>query len=136
MSIRKYFDQLFLKRRAKKSGLQFPIYCKIHGVKSADRQGALAQSSPCDGLQIVHVPLADFPYNAYVYNIQLNRVLGYLETELAKKLLKVFKKDYCLDGEVVEIVGGPPYKYFGCAVLVFPTTDLLADVEDFSHLHG
>ncbi len=124
-----------MKRRLKKSGLEFPVYDKIHGVKSPDRQGALAQSSVGDELQIVHVPLADFPHNAYVYSIPLNRVLGYLETETAKKLLYAFKENYCLDGEIVKILGGEPYKYLGCKIFIFPTTDLLADTEDFRHLY-
>ena len=136
MRIRQYLQQLFLKRRIKKSGLEFPVYDKIHGVKSSDRQGALAQSSEGDELQIVHVPLKNFPHNAYVYSIPLNRVLGYLERETAEKLLYVFKENYCLDGEIVKITGGEPYTYFGCKIFIFPTTDLLADTEDFSHLYG
>ena len=131
-SIKKFFRRLF---RGKK--LQFPVYCKLHGVKKPVRQGALAQSKAEDGLQLVHVPLKDFPHNVYVYSIPLNRILGYLEEPLAKDLIAEFGEEFCIDGRIRAILGGPPkYKYYGCALRIYNTKNLMAGVEDFSSLHG
>ena len=136
MGLRAYFKTKFFARRLKKSGLAFPIRTKINGVASPDRQGALAQSMQGDDLQIVHTPLTKYPHNTYVYSISLNRVLGYLEKDLSKKLLYVFKHGFCLDGEIRKRLGGPPeYDYFGCDIYIYETKDLLNDVDDFSHLY-
>ena len=84
--------------------LQFPIYCKLHGVKKSTRQGSLAQSHEEDGLQLVHVPLQDYPHNVYAYSIPLNRVLGYLDKELAEQLVAEFGVDG-MDDITVRAVG-------------------------------
>ena len=125
-------------RRIKRGGkLSFPIYCRLRGVKKPVRQGALAQSSAEDGLQIVHVPLKDYPHNVYVYSIPLNRILGYLDEETAKDLLAEFGEEFCVDGRIRAMLGGPPkYKYYGCAIRIYNTKNLMAGVEEFSHLHG
>ena len=137
MGLRAYFKTKFLARRLKRSGLTFPIRTKINGVASPDRQGALAQSMQGDDLQIVHTPLKKYPHNTYVYSISLNRVLGYLDKELSKKLLYVFKNGFCLDGEIRKRLGGAPeYDYFGCDIYIYETKDLLSDVNDFSHLYS
>ena len=125
-------------RRIKRGGkLSFPIYCRLRGVKKPVRQGALAQSSAEDGLQIVHVPLKDYPHNVYVYSIPLNRILGYLDEETAKDLLAEFGEEFCVDGRIRAMLGGPPkYKYYGCAIRIYNTKKLMAGVEEFTHLHG
>ena len=125
-------------RRIKRGGkLSFPIYCRLRGVKKPVRQGALAQSSAEDGLQIVHVPLKDYPHNVYVYSIPLNRILGYLDEETAKDLLAEFGEEFCVDGRIRTMLGGPPkYKYYGCAIRIYNTKNLMAGVEEFTHLHG
>lgn len=105
-------------RRQKRSGLDFPVFTKLHGVKTHDRQGALAQSEKGDRLQFVHVPTPDYPSNTYVYSIPLNRVLGYLDKELAEKLLYIFGDGFCLDGTIDKIIGGPPMKYRGALISV------------------
>ena len=135
MNVRTYFQTLRQKRRLKKSGLVFPLKTKLHGLKNSERQGGLTQSKALDELQLVHTPLPDYPHNVYVYSIPLNRVLGYLDEEISLTLLSVFGQNFCLDGEIHKITGGAPLKYFGCEILVFDTTDFLADCEDFSHLH-
>ena len=117
--------------------LQFPIYCKLHGVKKPDRQGSLAQSQEEDALQLVHVPLEDYPHNVYAYSIPLNCVLGYLEEDLAKDLIVEFGNGFCVDGRIRAMLGGPPkYKYYGCAIRIYNTKNLMAGVEEFTHLHG
>jgi len=136
MSIRTFFKNIFYMRRLKKSGLQFPLYCKIHGVKDSDRQGALAQSRKGDRLQFVHIPKERFPYNIYVYSIPLNRVLGYLDEKLSAKLVYVFKKNFCRDAVITEVTGGKPHPYLGCNICLFETLDMMKDCEDFSHLRG
>ena len=137
MGLRAYFKTKFFARRLKKSGLSFPIRTKINGVSSPDRQGALVQSAKGDDLQIVHTPLKKYPHNTYIYSISLNRVLGYLDKELSQKLQYLFGDGFCLDGEIREILGGPPdYDYFGCNILVYDTKELLNDLDDFSHLRS
>ena len=137
MGLRAYFKNKLFARRLKKSGLTIPIVCKLNGVTSSDRQGALAQSAQGDALQIVHTPLKKYPHNAYVYSISLNRVLGYLDKDLSQKLQYVFGEGFCLDGEIRKMLGGAPeYKYFGCSIYIYDTKELMRDVDDFSHLHG
>lgn len=116
--------------------LQFPIFCKIHGVKSADYQGAIAQSRVGDHLQIVHAPSDAHPFCVYAYSIPLNRVMGYIEEELSEKLVYAFGRGFCRDGEVEQITGGPPYKYYGCNIRLMESQDFLEDFEEFSHLYG
>lgn len=137
MSIFSFFKRLYYKQRLKKSGLKFPVSCKVHGVKSPDRQGALAQSRKGDRLQIVHHAEKNYPFNAYVYNVELNRILGYLDAVLAEKLVYVCGKGFCLDGEIEKLTGGAPdYRYIGCNIHIFETTSMMKDCEDFSHLHS
>ena len=137
MGIISFFKQLFYKQRLKKSGLSFPIPCKIHGVRSPDRQGALAQSREGDRLQIVHSPEKDYPFNVYVYSVELNRILGYLDAVLAEKLVYVCGKGLCLDGKIEKLTGGAPdYQYIGCNIQIFDTTGMMNDCDDFSHLHS
>lgn len=127
----------FFYRLAHGRTLQFPVYCKLHGVKKPNRQGALAQSHAEDGLQIVHVPLKDYPNNVYAYSIPLNRVLGYLDEALAKDLILELGEGFCVDGRIRTLLGGPPkYKYYGCAIRIHNTKSLMAGVEEFKHLHG
>ena len=137
MGILSFFKQLFFKQRLRKSGLHFPIPCKIHGVKSMDRQGALAQSRAGDRLQLVHSAEKDYPFNVYVYSVELNRILGYLDAVLAEKLVYVFGKGLCLDGEIEKLTGGAPdYAHIGCNISIFQTTSIMQDFTDFSHLHS
>ena len=123
-------------RKLKRLKLSLPVYCKIHGVTKADRQGALAQTRPGDKLQVVHVPLENFPENAYVYSIPLNRVLGYLHTGLADKLLQVFGKNFCLDAVVENRTGGEKTdEFLGCNICIFDATTYMEEEKDFQHLY-
>lgn len=132
-----FLQNFFYQHRKKKCGLTFPLYCKAHGVKSADRQGAVAQSRANDPLQLVHSPVEGYPFNVYVYSITLNRILGYLDPILSEKLVYLFKKDFCIDGQIENITGGPPeYKYFGCNLRIYETAELMKKCGDLSHLHG
>jgi hypothetical protein len=107
----------------------------VHGVKNADSQGAIAQSKSGDKLQLVHVPKENFPYNVYVYSIPLNRVLGYLDERLSQKLVKLFGKGFCIDGEIVKITG-ENHAVRGCNLRIFDTREMMLNVHDFSHLYG
>ena len=129
MSLKEFWKSYKCCRRQKKIGLSFPALAKLHGVKSKDRQGALAQSENGDKLQCVHVALPDYPYNTYVYSIPLNRVLGYLDKELAEKLLYVFGKDFCLDGVIDKIIGGPPMKYRGALIRIFDNNVFMENTD-------
>lgn len=144
MSIRTYFQEKRKEKREraiklerlKESGLQFPVFCKIHAVKSPDHQGAIAQSRVGDKLQIVHTPTQERPSCTSVYSIGLNRVLGFIEESLAEKLLLAFGQDFCRDGEVEQITGGPPYTYYGCNIRVMDTQDFLEELTDISFLRN
>ena len=133
MKLKEFWKTYRRCRRQKNAGLTFPALTKLHGVKSQDRQGALAQSETGDTLQLVHVALPEYPYNTYVYSIPLNRVLGYLDKELAQKLLYVFGKDFCLDGKIDKIIGGPPMKYRSALISVFDN-NVFMENENISSL--
>ncbi|MBQ8323359.1 MAG: hypothetical protein IJX91_05270 [Clostridia bacterium] len=122
-------------RRRNVAGLVFPLLCKVRGVKTAERQGALAQSRAGDKLQLVHVALKDYPHNVYVYNVPLNRVLGYLQRDLAEKLVYALGKGFCRDGEI-ENVTGEEYGTRGANIRIFDTAEAFSGETDFSHLHG
>jgi len=125
-------------RRKKKNGVSFPLYCKIHGVKRLNYQGALLQSREQDELQLVHIPTNDFPYNVYVYSIPLNRILGYLHNGLSQKLVNIFGEGFCRDGVIENLTGGNKlgYKYVGCNIRILETMKNMQFVDDFSHLFG
>ena len=89
------------------------------------------QSRAEDELQLVHLPLEDFPFNVYVYSIELNRILGYLDENLSKKLVGVFGQGFCLDGTIEEIIGGPPeYKYYGCMIVLLNSMKMMEPYLD------
>ena len=134
--IQKNIRKLLYSHKKRKLGLRFPLLCKVHGVKTADRQGALRQCQALDALQLVHVPFADYPHNVYVYSIPLNRVLGYLEKDVAEKLVALFGENFCRDGEITEIVGGGTMKYVGCRLRVLESMEKMQNVTDFTHLYG
>lgn len=136
MSIRTYFKNLFYKRRLKKSGLRFPIVCKLRGVSARELQGALIQSEPLDELQIVHCPSENFPFGVAVYSIPLNRLLGYIDEELSEKLVYAFGEGFCRDGEIAKRTGGTDGGYYGCTIRIFESMEMMEEYEDFSHLHG
>ena len=133
--IKEYLIERKRRRRLHAAVGEFPVLTKLCGVKAADTQGALAQSAEGDGLQLVHIPLPDYPHNVYVYSIPLNRILGYLDERLANALVSCFGEGFCLDGELIRVTGGTPYPYFGGEILIFSTKDLLRDCKDFSHLY-
>ena len=116
--------------------LHFPIFSKVQCVKSPDHQGAIAQSRVGDHLQIVHTPSEERPFCTCVYSIPLNRILGYIDEELSESLVLLFGKGFCRDGEVEQITGGPPYKYYGCNIRLMDSQDFLEEFEDFSHLRN
>ena len=123
------------RRKCRRLGLSFPVFCKVHGVKNANSQGAIAQSQSGDKLQLVHIPKENHPYNVYVYSIPLNRVLGYLDERLSKKLVKLFKQGFCIDA-IIENITGETQAVRGCNLRVFDTRVMMSDVDDFQHLRG
>ena len=136
MNVLTSLKNLLYKRRLKKCGLSFPVFCKLRGVKASDRQGALAQSRSGDPLQIVHAPTKEYPFNVYVYSITLNRVLGYLEESISEQFVYLFKDGFCKDAVLEQITGGPPaYSYYGCTIRVMESSVLITDTS-FTHLRG
>ena len=135
MKLFSFIRRKIYERKKKKAGISFPLYCKAHGVKQAERQGAIVQSKSGDRLQFVHVPLTAYPYNVYVYNVELNRVLGYVHRNLAEKLVAVFGKGFCRDGVIIEITGGGEYAYYGCNLQIFETMSAMNGMQnDIVHL--
>ena len=122
--------------RLNEMGLHFPLFCKAHAVKSPERQGALAQSRDGDNLQLVHTPTEEYPFCITIYSIPLNRILGYLGVELSEKLVHAFGEGFCCDGEIENVTGGPPYKYYGCNLRIMDTQELFEDIEDILALYG
>ncbi|MBQ8658889.1 MAG: hypothetical protein IJ506_07110 [Clostridia bacterium] len=114
-------------RKKRKCGVSFPLYCKAHGVKRTEYQGALAQSRSGDKLQLIHNARGDYPYNVYIYSVDLNRILGYLHETLAYKLVTLFGAGFCRDAVVKEITGGGEYKYRGCNIEIFETMEYMKD---------
>ena len=113
-------------------GLIFPLFCKVHAVKSPDHQGAIAQSRVGDHLLIVHTPTEDHPFCTSVYSITLNRVLGFIDEDLAEKLIFAFGTEFCRDGEVEQITGGAPYKYLGCNLRLLDTQDFMEELREMT----
>ena len=128
-------SKFLYRRKCKRLNLTFPLLCKVHGVKNPDAQGAITQSKAGDKLQLVHSPKENYPNNVYVYSIPLNRILGYLDERLSQKLVKLFKKDFCIDG-AIEKITGENHTVRGCNLRIFDTRVMMSDVHDFSHLHG
>lgn len=136
-NVKKLCRSWLRERRIKRYRFVFPIYCRVHGVKTPEYQGAIAQSRADDKLQLVHVPQAGYPFNVFVYSVPLNRILGYLDGGFAKRLVKTFGRGMCLDGVIENVTGGAPqYKYRGCNIRVYDTLSMMREVEDFSHLYG
>ncbi|MBQ8684776.1 MAG: hypothetical protein IJ514_01230 [Clostridia bacterium] len=127
--IKKYLQAKFL-------GLSFPLVCEVRGVTDRETQGALVQSADGDSLQIVHTPTDTLPYRVFVYNIEINRLIGHIDKRLAKKLVKFYGKSFCRDGTIVSRTGGLPYKYYGCTLEISDEMQAMKDVEDFRHLRG
>ena len=136
MSIRTFIKRKLYERKKKRLQLVFPVFCKAHGVKHLDRQGAILQSKQGDRLQLVHVPLKAYPHNVYVYNVELNRVLGYLHKNLAEKLVELFGNGFCRDGVVVAVTGAEEHKYHGCNLQILESMSAMNDLTDFAHLKG
>ncbi len=114
-----------------KSAISFPVFCKLHAVKSPDHQGAIVQSRVGDKLLVVHTPTEERPFCVSVYSVTLNRVLGFVEDALAEKLTRAFGQSFCRDGEVEQITGGPPYKYYGCNIRVMDTQYFIEEMKNF-----
>ena len=114
-----------------KTETSFPVFCKLHAVKSPDHQGAIVQSRVGDKLLIVSTPSDERPCCVSVYSISLNRVLGFIDDALAEKLTRAFGQGFCRDGEVEQITGGPPYKYYGCNIRVMDTQYFIEEMKNF-----
>lgn len=136
MHIFTYFKEKLYAKRKTKSGLSFPISCKVFGVKMGNRQSLLLQSRAGDSLQIVHPKNKMYSRHVFVYSVPLNCLLGCVDDELADKLIRLFGKGFCRDGEIKKITGGAPYKYYGCVIRIFESKELMQDCENFSALHG
>lgn len=105
-------------KRARICGVSFPVKTKLYDVTKEDRQSWLRQSRDGDRLQLVHTPDENSRSLVYAYNITLNCLLGRLDKDLSERLIYVFGKGFCVDGEVLKITGT---KRLGCNVAVYDT---------------
>jgi len=145
MSIFTYFKRIFSRRKERKAyeskkkkyGVSFPLYCKAHGVKKPDYQGAIVQSNVGDRLQLIHRAEENYPYNVYINNVELNRILGYLKEPLSKTLVLLFGEGFCRDGLIKAITGGGKYPYRGCNIVVLESMRFMKDMQpDLPYLHS
>lgn len=120
-----FLRKILVPFRLWRRGLSLPMLTTICGVNSADFQGAIAQSRKEDTLQLVHTPTDKYPHNVYVYNIELNRIIGYLERDLAKALVSVFGNGFCLDGTVEEIFGNEENPPFVAQIAIYQSMTLM-----------
>lgn len=122
----KKFLRITEPKRARICGVAFPVVTKLKGVRFADKQGSLAQSREGDKLQFVHTPDEQRPNLVYAYSIPLHALLGRLEERLAEKLIYVFGKGFCVDGEIVKVTGK---EIFGCNVAVYDSRQFIGEEE-------
>lgn len=132
-----FLRKIFIPFRLWRRGISLPLLTTVYGVSNPNSQGALAQSRVDDQLQIVHTPTERHKHNVYVYSIELNRILGYIEKELAKGLVAVFGNGFCLDAVIEEIVGGTnETDPFGAQIIVLQSTSfMLPYLNDLPHYH-
>ena len=112
----------------KKRWFGFPRTAYAEEVTSYEIQRAIEASKVDDKLQIVGVGK-----DIFIYSIELNTLLGKVEKTLAKKLLRLYKSNLCLDGKIVAKTGGLPYKYYGLIVEIYDSKSYLNGV-DITHL--
>lgn len=120
------FLRLTEPKRARICGISFPLQTTLTGVRLSDRQGWLAQSRDGDRLQFVHCPKQGMPFLVYAYNIELNCLLGTLDKHISEKLVYVFGKGFCVDGEVLEVTDKD---FLGCNVVVYDTRTFIEKDE-------
>ena len=113
-------------KRARICGVKFPHITKLVGVRQKDRQHWLIQSRDGDRLQLVHTPSEDTPLLVYAYNIELNCLLGTLDNTLAEKLVYIFGKGFCVDGEILQVTGK---KIHGCNIVVYDTRTFMNEED-------
>lgn len=111
-------------KRARICGVSFPLTTKLYDVTKEDRQEWLCQTRDGDELQLVHTPSEKSPLCVYAYNISLNCILGRLDEDLAERLIYVFGKGFCVDGEVLKITGT---KRHGCNIVVYDTRKFIKE---------
>lgn len=96
----------------------FPIHTKIKGVTFENRQEYLSESLEGDMLFIDHTPTDEYPNAISITNGRTLKQLGYVNSELANKLLDKFGAGLRLNGEIVEITGGTDGKNYGCNIII------------------
>ncbi len=124
MNLFNKFLRLTEPKRSRICGVKFPHITKLYEVRKEDRQDWLRQTRDGDLLQLVHTPDEERPALVYAYNIELNCILGVVEETLAEKLVYIFGKGFCVDGEVLKVTGK---KILGCNIALYDTRNFLQD---------
>ena len=121
-----FLRKILIPFRLWRRGISLPCQTRVFGSSNLNAQGALAQSREGDLLQVVHTPTERHAYNVYVYSIELNRVLGYLDKDLAKSLVSIFGNGFCLDAQIDEIIGSDAKTDpFVADIVIFKTTTFM-----------
>lgn len=111
-----------------------PMITRLEGRNIFDFQGAISQSQEGDALQLVHV--AERYDNVYVYNFEINRIIGYLERELADDFIHIFGKGFCLDAKLYQTYTFDNGK-LGCDIEIYNHSEYaLPHLENLPYLHG
>ena len=92
------------------STLTFPLFSSLAGTSFDDRQKYLKKSRVGDKLHVAHQPLPAHGEAAVVVNVRTKKVLGYVQSAIAKSILSDFGDGWTANGEIVELTGGTPHK--------------------------
>ena len=122
MKFHSFLKKLFFRCKRKLCRAKFPVYAFVCGIKDPAAQSALLQSREGDELQIVHAPYAENDYAVFVYNIEIGALIGTLSDPLAQRLLSLFGKEFCIDGDILEITGG---NFRSCKLRIYDTSEML-----------
>ncbi len=115
------------------SGISMPIDAKVYYGRSYSMRGTMIQSKPGDESVVVQVPTESHPYNAYVYNIRLNQIVGFIEYGLSQDLFYIFGEKYVLDASIKNVQHTD--EETKCIITVFSTSkNVKSFVDDIPYL--
>lgn len=98
--------------------LSLPLYTKVVGVTFENRQEHLINSKKNNELIIKHTPTSEHPNSMVVINKSIDKVLGYIKSELAKDLINKYGELCTFKGTIKEITGGEKNNNYGCNISI------------------
>lgn len=100
------------------SGVDLPLFTKVVGVTFNDCQENIKTSKIGDELIIKHTPSEKYPESTAVINKRTNKMLGHIRKDIAISLVKEFKNNFVLVGEIADITGGNVGESYGCNIKI------------------